>query len=139
MSAHVLQEQESRSGLLWMANDAPHALFEDTGPSLGLVLVQLVIRQRLQGKARRKHAHGSHLHPRMVPGQHGAFVSEWRSEGQANQHLEEGLGDECREQRLVPKILIFLDIFVTRVIFTTLDRASRNAGEETSTPERHAG
>lgn len=122
-----------------MADYGPHAFPEDTLPALGLELVELVISQRLHREAGREHADGEHLQVGVVSGKISPFVAEGRGEGQADQHLEEGLGDEGREERPAPVALLLLLLLVPRVVPAAPDRAAGDAVEEASPPQGHAG
>ena len=125
--------------VLGMPDNAPHALFQNTRITLCFEIIELVVRQRLQGKPSREHANRKHLHDRMIPSQHGALVPEGRGKRQANQHLEEGLRNESRKQRRSPKVVLLLRIIIPGVVPTAPNRARRNAVEEATTPERDPG
>jgi hypothetical protein len=75
----------------------------------------------------------------MITCHDGTLVSERRGEWKADEHLEEGLRDKDLEQSAVPEAFLLLDLGISRIILTSLNRTSSDAVEETSTPQCHTG
>jgi len=120
-----------------MTNNAPYTVLQDTGSTLSLVLVKLVVSQSLQGQACGEQSDCAHLNNGMVAHQDSSLVSKRSGKWQTDQHLEEGLGQESSEEGFDPEVGFLLDLLIPRIVLATLDGAAGDAVEKTTTPKRY--